>query len=351
MRNVDVIVVGQGLAGTCLALELIRLSASVLVIDPAEPMTSSRIAAGLMTPVTGKRHVLAPDYFEWYAAAQQFYREFEKLASRQVLFLRDSLRAFQSPQERLEFEQNRMDLLPQLQGRLLEETDPLWGRVSAPYGGYLLPNVGQLDVAQFLDLAADLIARKAIRLVGQVDWSEVQFSEREVILPLEEVTARYVVACGGASDRLVPWFSHLGFLPAKGEILTLDNADWETESVIHGGIWIAPAPGRGLSVGSNYEWQQLDTIPTEAVRESILERMSRLIPDWNPQVLEHRAAVRPAMKDQRPVVGILPAQPRLAILNGLGSRGSLLAPWLSAQLAGLLIHAEPLDPRIKTPVS
>ena len=51
----DVIIVGQGLAGTTLAWHLREAGQRVLVIDACEPVTSSKIAAGLITPITGQR--------------------------------------------------------------------------------------------------------------------------------------------------------------------------------------------------------------------------------------------------------------------------------------------------------
>ncbi|NOU04706.1 MAG: NAD(P)-binding protein, partial [Hyphomicrobiaceae bacterium] len=42
----DTIIVGQGLAGTTLAWRLVDAGQRVLMFDPAEAVTSSKIAAG-----------------------------------------------------------------------------------------------------------------------------------------------------------------------------------------------------------------------------------------------------------------------------------------------------------------
>ena len=47
----DVVVVGQGFAGTALAWQLRWRGASVLVVDRGDPDTASKVAAGLLTPM------------------------------------------------------------------------------------------------------------------------------------------------------------------------------------------------------------------------------------------------------------------------------------------------------------
>ena len=77
MERVDFVIVGQGLAGTTLAWQLLRRGRSVLVIDREGGVTSSRIAAGLITPVTGKRLAKSWRWEELYPAAVAFYRSLE----------------------------------------------------------------------------------------------------------------------------------------------------------------------------------------------------------------------------------------------------------------------------------
>jgi glycine oxidase len=64
------------------------------------------------------------------------------------------------------------------------------------------------------------------------------------------------------------------------------------------------------------------------------------------KVIGQSAGVRPVVKvDNRPIVGRHPQHPRLAILNGLGSKGALQAPFAANQLiayleTGTLVHPE-----------
>ncbi|NNC69515.1 MAG: FAD-dependent oxidoreductase, partial [Flavobacteriaceae bacterium] len=60
-------------------------------------------------------------------------------------------------------------------------------------------------------------------------------------------------------------------------------------------------------------------------------------------IITHEAGIRPTVKDRRPLVGIHPEKKQLAVLNGLGTRGVLLAP----KMARLLYEA--LENRMDVP--
>ena len=55
----DYIIVGQGLAGSVLALELIEKGKKVQVIDNSHHLSSSNIAGGLVHPMSFKRTILS----------------------------------------------------------------------------------------------------------------------------------------------------------------------------------------------------------------------------------------------------------------------------------------------------
>src|ERR1043166_3713658 len=55
--QVDFIIVGQGLSGTWLSWYLTKENASFIVIDNNERTTPSKVSAGIINPVTGRRMV------------------------------------------------------------------------------------------------------------------------------------------------------------------------------------------------------------------------------------------------------------------------------------------------------
>jgi glycine/D-amino acid oxidase-like deaminating enzyme len=55
--NVDYIIVGQGISGSFLSRDLLRAGKTVLVIDDNKPFTASKVASGVINPITGRRLV------------------------------------------------------------------------------------------------------------------------------------------------------------------------------------------------------------------------------------------------------------------------------------------------------
>ena len=77
MTEFDVVILGQGLAGSALAWQQHWRGLHVLIIDRADQRSASHVAAGLMTPVTGRRMTKAPDFDARLADATAFYRRVE----------------------------------------------------------------------------------------------------------------------------------------------------------------------------------------------------------------------------------------------------------------------------------
>ncbi|HNM27974.1 MAG TPA: FAD-dependent oxidoreductase, partial [Saprospiraceae bacterium] len=64
------------------------------------------------------------------------------------------------------------------------------------------------------------------------------------------------------------------------------------------------------------------------------------------EIVAHRAAVRPSTKDRRPFLGLSLLDPRVALFNGLGTKGALLAPYWAQHLADHLLNGAALDPEV-----
>src|SRR5262245_23458931 len=146
MERVDFVIVGQGLAGTTLAWQLSRRGLRVLVLDREGGGSASRIAAGLITPVTGKRLAKSWRYSELFPAAGAFYRSLEA-ETREAFFLeRPAVRLFADEAERAEFERRAESMLAGLVRR-----DPEINRewFDSPLGGFEMPHAARLDVPQY----------------------------------------------------------------------------------------------------------------------------------------------------------------------------------------------------------
>jgi glycine/D-amino acid oxidase-like deaminating enzyme len=143
-----------------------------------------------------------------------------------------------------------------------------------------------------------------------------------------------VVFCRGfAPDD--PWFGGIRFNAAKGEMLTVRVPGLRETRTVHCSVWLSPLGDDLFRVGATYTWEPLDSRPTPEGRAE-LESKLRTFLKRPFEVIDHRAAVRPVIDAGYPVLGRHPAHPHLAYFNGLGSKGSLLAPFFADQLAAHL---------------
>jgi glycine/D-amino acid oxidase-like deaminating enzyme len=316
---VDFAIVGQGLAGTALAWHLLRRGRRVLVLDRERGPSASRVAAGLITPVTGKRLARGRRWDELFPAAVEFYRSVERETGASFFHQKPSLRLFGDEAERDEFRRREARML-----RGLVRPGPAinaeW--FAAPFGGFEMPAAARLDVARFLDASRDHFRARGAYATADVTGPE-------------SLDAETVVLCRGYSPEPDPWFGGIRFNAAKGEILTVRIPGLAEGRVVHRGIWLVPAGGEVFHAGATHTWDPLDATPTAAGRAEI-EAKLRAFLKLPYDVIGHRAAVRPVIDAGFPVLGRHPDNPRLAYFNGLGAKGSLLAPFFANQLAAHL---------------
>ncbi len=345
MTDVDFIIVGQGLAGTCLAWELLARGASVRVIDREAAVTSSRIAAGLITPVTGQRLVKTWRFEELRAAAWEFYRRVESELDCSLLRDTPMARVFVTEREREYFGKRMWD---SAYAGLLREMTAFPVGVWAPLGGCELLQGGQLDVAEFLSKSRRVWVREGRYVAGELSLpGDVQLLRDRIELPCWGLRARALLFCEGIAARSNPWFSNIEFKPARGEMLTVEIADWNETRIVHGGVWIAPLGPQGVQnnlfrVGATYDWDQLDSGPTAEGRSSLIASLEQLL--HRPyKIVDHQSAVRPILQQVNPVIGVHPRYPQLGYFNGLASKGSLQAPFCARQLASHLVQQTPLE--------
>ena len=341
----DFIIVGQGLAGTTLAWHLHDSGQRVLLIDAAQPVTSSKIAAGLITPITGQRLVLTSRFDEYLTLAREFYTGIEDRTGRKFFHPRTAVRLFQSDTERQQWSRRRLQ--PAYQAHLQAHlaipqpaplNDPNLG--DAPHGGFAM-SAYQLDVAAYLDASRSILASQSMAL----DWHrDVEFTADDIRVAGHRTLT--LISCEGYAATRNPYFSWVPFKAAKGDILTVRFQAPLPPHSLHRGIWIAPTADPAIfKIGSTYDWENLDQRPSAPARAQIERKLQEFfhVPY---HVLDHHAAVRPIIRESQAAIGLHPTHDRLGYFNGLGSKGSLLAPWFAQCFTDFLVRAIPLPDHV-----
>lgn len=344
LLNHDCVIVGQGLAGTTLAWSLMQRGCRVMIIDRGESVTASRIAAGLITPVTGQRLVTSWRLPELLPSAVAFYRQIESELGVDILHERRTARLFASDKEQAFFEK-RQDTEFQSQ---IRRPDCLVNaeEFSNDRGGFELINSAQLDVAKFLGASRSRFEESGCVLTADIDpQNDIDLTETAIELPNLNVTTKRLIFCQGFEASRNPFFQNVPFDATKGEILTLRIPKLTEERIVNRGVWLAPIGNELFRAGSTYDWQNLDCVPSAGGRESICSRLREFL-KLPFEVVSHSAAIRPIIVGRHPVIGLHSKHPQVAFFNGLGSKGSLQAPFFARQLAAALFGNGEIDSEV-----
>ena len=99
------------------------------------------------------------------------------------------------------------------------------------------------------------------------------------------------------------------------------------------------------NVGSTYNNEDKTQEPTKSALEELLSKLKTFI-KCDFEVVRHVAGIRPTVKDRRPLVGSHSEHKNLYVLNGLGTRGVMIAPYVADQLFKYIEKEEVLDSEI-----
>ncbi|HQV01095.1 MAG TPA: FAD-dependent oxidoreductase, partial [Bacteroidia bacterium] len=121
----------------------------------------------------------------------------------------------------------------------------------------------------------------------------------------------------------------LPFQLSKGEIIEVYCEHLHSSYILNRNNFVLPISDNLFKVGATYQWQYLNNQPSIEARMH-LAQMLKQITHLPFEITNHWAAIRPTIKDRRPVVRW--QQKNVGIINGLGTKGVLLAPLMARQL-------------------
>lgn len=341
-RKLDYIIIGQGLAGSCLYWQLASLGCSVFVVDKPHKFSASRVAAGTANPMTFRRVLKSWNADTLLQVAQTFYSRIATELNTTLLTDMPVYKVFATPEEQPLWEERMQDADA---GRYLELPNPAdmaHLALNQPFGGGLVRGSFWLNVANFLAGTRAQLMEKQCFAEAEITPQHLDFGDSVgMIVNGELIEAKHVIFCNGAAAARNPFFDWLPFKLVKGEVLTIEAPALQLDTIAHRQCFVLPLGNQRFRVGSTYEWDELDELPTEAGKKVITERLERLI-TVPYHIIDHVAGIRPTIRDRRPFIGQHPANERLWLLSGLGAKGVLQAPWCAHILAQRLVHNTPL---------
>ncbi len=337
----DVLIVGQGICGSMLSWWLIKEGKSFLVIDDGNEQASSKVAAGVINPVTGRRYAQTWMAEELLAFAQTAYHQMGLHLDAVLLYQRNIIDFFPSPQMRNAF----IDRLNENDTYLHAYPDQ--NRFNEHFNyDFGCGEINPVYTVQFPLLLS--LWRKKLGEMSALYEEKFIAGHLQIIddkVRYKDISAQQIIFCDGITGAENFWFSALPFSASKGEALIIECEGLPTDHVFKRGLMLTPMAEKNVFwVGSSYQWEFEDDQPSEA----FLLATTAALNHWlrKPyKVLQHMAALRPSTLERRPFVGFHPVHKNVGILNGAGTKGASLAPFFAHQLAQHLVHGFPLTPQ------
>lgn len=339
--QVDYIIVGFGLAGLAFAETLTNHNKSFIVFNDTSQQ-SSLVAAGGYNPVILKRFSPVWDVVDQLELALPFYESLEHKLDRKYDYKIDIHRVITSVEEQNDWiiKSDKPILTSFMQPQVLKNENT---GIKAPFGFGVLKGVGRIDTVNLLaDYQKQLLEEDKL-LQETFEYEKLAFSKGEVVY--KDVKAKKVVFCEGFGLKKNPFFNELPLNGTKGEVLTIKSPDLKIDVMLKSSIFVMPVGNDLYKVGATFNWNDKTSIPSKEGKQELLDKLDKII-DVPYEVVDHVAGIRPTVKDRRPLLGVHKEHQQLAILNGLGTRGVMLAPKMSLLLYNFLEKDEQLPKEV-----
>jgi glycine oxidase len=175
------------------------------------------------------------------------------------------------------------------------------------------------------------------------DYSEIIFEEN--FIKYKNIKAKHIVFAEGFGMHANPFFNYLPLDGTKGELFVIKAPLLNLDVIVNTSVFILPLGDDLFKVGATYNWEDKTNTPTEEGKQELIDRIKEII-TCDFEIVSHFAGVRPTVKDRRPLLGTHPNHAALHILNGLGTRGVMLAPAMALDLFEHIEKGKPLDKTI-----
>ncbi len=337
-KKVDYIIVGQGIAGTVLAAEMLRRNKSVKVVDKFNNNSSSRIALGIYNPLVLKWFTKSWKAEILLRNLYSFYKYFEEKFSVKIIHKKNIYKYLESNyiiNTWLE-KQSSPNRRKYMSGKF-----KYIDSVEQPFG--VVFNSGWVDTKLMLNTFRRFLKEK--NLIEEKFFSPDRLIIKNDFIEYNNYEARAIIFCEGSAVKKNPFFNDLNFKMTKGEVIYFRSSDLCVKNIVHSGVITLPIENNTYYSGATFDWNTEYLIPTEDAKNKILKKIHK-VKQFKHELIDQKVAVRPSVIDRRPIIGSHQQYKNLYIMNGLGSRGVLLSPYLANQLCSNIIEKSVIDKEI-----
>lgn len=338
MNQADILIIGQGLAGSLLYWALRQRGRQALIVDAGLSQAASMVAAGAMAPCTSPRYTSPQPLGRWLDDAVRTWRHLERQLDIPLFRPQELIRLFREPAEAERVHHRRTE--PDVASVL---SPPAYGSpaglASAP--GHVRIRSAQIDLPRFLEETRTHLRQHGLLIEQSFDPETLVVRGGTPCWDDRPLSA--VVLCQGWRGRDHGPLRQLAWRMSRGEALVLrGEPGWPALAVTRGYSLVPMTDGR-YWLGATYDRGYDDMRPQAAARTALLASLPRLLAAaGHPEILEHRVGVRIGSRRDLPFCARLPGAAPVYLFNGLGSRGTLLGPRCAQAMAAHLCEGAPL---------
>ena len=327
MKQLDYIVVGLGIAGLTFCEQLRKHNKRFVVIDTPN-YNASAIAGGVCHPMVLKRFTLAWNAPNFLKQARPFYKELETRL--EISFLEDIpvKRIFSNAEEQNDWAvaSDKKAIGPHLFAEIEQNTN---AGVIAPFGFGRVRGSFKLNTPKLLQRYRESLINNSALITHSFNFENLSTLEEGI--QYQDIHAKHIVFAEGALARNNPLFPDQALIGKKGEYLIIHSPELQLKDILKGSCFVIPQGNNCYKVGATFAHEDHTNEISEAGKETLIAAIKKII-KLPFEVVDHVAGVRPTVKDRRPLIGDHNFMDNVHFLNGLGTRGIMMAPTLSKWL-------------------
>ena len=321
----DLLIIGQGIAGTLAGIEAIKKKLKILIIDDNQE-NASQVAAGLVEPISGQRFTLSINQETSLPFAKSYYELLEKQLKTNIIISRKTERYFTNQDQEKIVNKRLKD--PGFAPYFGKKTPPP-NHTNFKWGGIIINHSFSINTTKLLSTAKAYFKKENILFTETYDPTKLKIQKNN--LKYKNILTKTILFCQGAQLEQNPLFTNLPFRSSKGDVLTLKLPHFKTNTNLSFEKWLIPIENNQFKYGATYEWPPYTNQPLESSKQTLLNHLKTFI-NSPVTVTNHQSGIRCALKTNHPICEAHPIYANIHVLGALGSKGFMHAPYLANQI-------------------
>ncbi|MCB9203212.1 MAG: FAD-dependent oxidoreductase [Flavobacteriales bacterium] len=334
----DYLIVGQGLAGSFFVHELIKHNKSFLVIDENFQKASS-VSAGIYNPVVLKRFTPIWNAYDQAEQLVKKVKEIEKVLDVQILHEENVLRILHDEKEKETWikKSKTERLSPFLDSEIINKDT-----VTNSLGLAKVKHSGRVNIPKLVNSVKEFLVNRNQIKEEKFDYNSLNIDNK--ICEYKGMYFKKVIFCEGYQVINNPFFNFIPILKDKGEQLKI-KLEKELDNSTYKKKYFLFKQDNAYYTGGTYDATDSSEHITEDAKEKLTEGLEEML-DFDYEILEHNWGFRPVSKDRRPIIGSHKEHKNVFVLNGLGTRGTLIGATFSEELFNYCEYQTPISDEV-----